>query len=561
LKAVEEKSLRRAIVGYHRPGDFHYFTLLSEGSEFLGQEDDPISTQAQFITLVTQVHEHYHLMQDLLQGFCWWTNHVSDLLAENVKTGIARSYSTEQRIAIPLWDRPEGPQTHFQVDPDAPFSMAQRLALEMASMERLAASSKLTASTLAEEVRLSPGFDALLPVEAYELTTLDLLECQAAMLTEIYINKLMVEQSARFAAGLADAFAPFYRVPLLPREYGRPLRILLAILEKFGVRFEMQDDAHPMYDQIAHGAVYFTLIFLLDYALHIPPDPLRLLTAFPDGATLQDLHPPLRFMTLAFLYASAVGTDREGTAKILRNEGLLYTEGAAILARFVNELRSGVREDKSVKTFFPFAYVTDWWIDELERESPLKMNFPDLHSLLMKAVQLRKDRPAEFLEMNPLGFDLSIGLPRIFITARGLRFLPYFAETQGAAVKADRGGEAEPDPQIASYLAEGYRTFLEGMNSGNWEHRDFPITLVPFRFIQAVLGREMYSRFAEAVLFRGKVRCPLTESLGAFVPCSARGVSCESIADPSGLPRSGCRLRTVVNDFWGNADRFEARSR
>jgi len=42
-----------------------------------------------------------------------------------------------------------------------------------------------------------------------------------------------------------------------------------------------------------------------------------------------------------------------------------------------------------------------------------------------------------------------------------------------------------------------------------------------------------------AILFEGELRCPLTQTIGACVPCGSRTPTCEGIADVGALPRAG----------------------
>jgi hypothetical protein len=81
--------------------------------------------------------------------------------------------------------------------------------------------------------------------------------------------------------------------------YLKPLRAMTHVFKAIGLQLESRSaNPHPLYSQIKYGTLYVVLSFFLDFALHLPPNPIGLLTKTPDIACQQDTYPPFRFINL-----------------------------------------------------------------------------------------------------------------------------------------------------------------------------------------------------------------------------------------------------------------------
>jgi hypothetical protein len=59
-------------LGYHKFGEYTFFNIFSEGIPYIGGGRKNFYTHEDFGALVTDVHESFHVMQEMLQGFCLW---------------------------------------------------------------------------------------------------------------------------------------------------------------------------------------------------------------------------------------------------------------------------------------------------------------------------------------------------------------------------------------------------------------------------------------------------------------------------------------------------------
>lgn len=201
-----------AILGYHRLGEYHYFTVFPEGAYWLGDcKDETYHTHESFASLITAIHEHYHLMQDMLQGFCLWNWSVEDELASYVSLRIAE-IPPKQPVQFPLWHNPEKRDSSFLVDLRDPLSLAQKYYYERNFVREVAISSDRSKRLIETEVKSSPNLGSWLSNDAYSLTTMDMLECHAALLTELFISKLVVEHPERFSAKIVNDLSPLFRL-------------------------------------------------------------------------------------------------------------------------------------------------------------------------------------------------------------------------------------------------------------------------------------------------------------------------------------------------------------
>jgi hypothetical protein len=530
-----------ALLGYHMPGTHHYVTALPEGNAFLGQGDERFLTSDAFIGLVTAVHEHYHLMQELLQGFSWWRQDTLDRF-----TRAATTVAPLGSKRIPQLETPDATTKQMTFSSD-PASFARAWSFELANIDRGATSPLLTRNLLEMEVMMSEWLAPFLSPEAFELTTLDLMECHAALLTELYISKLIAEHPEKFHRKVLSDHESLFRVAQLPEGYQRPLQVLLRILEAGHVKLGIGSDRHPMYQGIRHAPIYLLLAFLLDYALHLPPDPSLLYSATRDAAAAQDTHPPFRFINLGFLWLFGLTGGSSDTKKLLSSERRYYSDAAPYLAEEVNRMHAGVRARGAPATFFGLQETTNMWREKFD-DPPLGEWFPLYDAIRRASWRRRFENPAVWIDLQPLNFDLSIQLPRVMIAGEQLQAFPYFADTEGGLSSAN----------VADRLAEMSRPYYETLMLGQWQKRnDIPATMYPMRFIDEMISREMLYGLATSILFTGTMRCPLTEGLGRFVPCAPRTGACERITEFSSLPREGCALRDSGARF-GGVDRYQS---
>jgi hypothetical protein len=533
-------------LGYHTVGSHHYFTVLGEGNTFLGKANELFLTRESFTGLVTAVHEHYHLMQEFLQGYSWWRQDAQDQFAA-LALEVANDREGEQ--PIPLFRPPDTSAKKVDIDRKNPHgSFAQAKWLELWNINRYATEARYTRLLLESEIRESPELARFVSHEAFELTTLDLMECHAAVLTELYVNSLIAEHPHKFHGPVVSDLAALFRVDKMLPTYLRPLRVLLHVCEAVGLRFALPEgNVHPIYANIRHAPLYLALAFLLDYALHVPPDPLELLKRFPDTATQQDIYPPFRFFDLAFLWAFEQVRLDPPQASRLRSEAHYYSDVSEFLAGSVNRMHGLVRGAGAPPTFFDLRTTTNMWRSKFD-DTPLGSMFPLYDRVRRASWEYRSEHPDAWFRLDPLSFDTTVELPRVVVTPQGMAGFPYFVDHESKLTKET----------LAAALGEMARPHFEAMYTSRWEKRDdVPATMYPARFVEETLAREMLYRLADTILFRGKMRCPLTEGLGRFVPCQPRNRTCEKVRDFSSLPASGCALRTV-GDHFGGIDRFKA---
>lgn len=541
-----ENSTGHAILGYHSPGDYFYFSMSREGHERFGIDTKNYKSSDSFVGLISAVHEHYHLMQELTQGLSWWRQHTGDWLALHV-SAITRDRQSE--IEYPLWDKPRKPPTTMKVEVGNPLWYAKRLSFDLDIVDRQMDYPELTASLLDAELRASPHFSQVLIDEVYTLTTMDLLECHAAVLTELYISQLLVDYPDRFDRSTARQLESAFRLKAMPRQYGKALRALIRILDVFHIRSEMHPSAHESYSHIDHGDVYVVLAFLLDYALHVPPHITDMLTAHPDGCTMQDIYPPMRFLSLAILYAALLA-ERSRAGDHYAREDELYSVMSGLLAQRVNRLRASARPPspatgRPIATFFEMGAVTQWWLDQIG-STAFNVYFPEVYSVYRRCIEFRLSTPDLMLSLKPPYFDYKVQLPKIVLTPRGLIPFPYFTTPEEL-----RSPDPEnPTAELLEYIERGNSLLAKGLRSGDWQtdqEGEFADTFVPFKFIESLMAREIYHRLALSILHRGTFRCPLTDSIGRYVPCSVRTEDCENITRLNLLPAEGCKAREIID--------------
>ena len=540
-----------AVLGYHEPGEFHYFSIFNEGI-WLGEDSkEKFDSTEKFAGLVTAIHEHYHLIQELQLGFNWWRQITEEkVLAELL--GYSEFKKADWAIRFPLWPDAQLDTPALEGEITDPLLHAKRAVFQLHQIDKSYTSNTVTRRSIDWESEASPDFRSRINQDLYDLTIHDLIECQAAILTEILISKMLVESPEKFNKRIVEKLSPLFRVNLMPEEYGKPLRGLLHILSTAGMRFEFPKEAkaHQFYSHIENGELYVLLSFLLDYALHIPPDPLEIYSEVLDLGALQDIHPPLRFLSLCIVLLAEVYNNKYGNKNKLLSEKLLYSDASKVLSDLVNRMHSGANPGRP-RTFFSIEETTKMW-GRVFKEAPLQDNFPELSILRGNCIAHRISGMDQWID--PLSMALKVGLPRVVITNKGLRSMPYIRDEKKELGDLTRKEQIE-------FLKEAYIDDYTGFTTGSMEEKNgkFPATLVPFRFVEEKLAHKMLCKFASALLIKGKMRCPLTESIGRYVPCKSRGSHCELIDNFTLLPVKNCLLRERIEQQFKDINRFEKR--
>jgi hypothetical protein len=552
-------------LGYHRPGDYFYHVLMPSPVYALGGvKDHDISSPDEFAALAVGVHEHFHLMQEMLQGYCLWRQSTLDSLAVSVAEAVRRLPAGDT-VVYPLWDKPVPSPSSIAVDWDNPLSLAKHDALELERCDQLFSYPELTQNLLEAEVEAGPQLAAFLADDAYQLTTRDMIECHAALLTEFYLQSRLTTEPERFKGANVESLTDLFQVERMPETYGRPLRVLVHIFEKFGIRFQMPPSAFEVYSRIKHGSYYLFLAFLLDYALHIPPDPFALYNRVADGATLQDTYPPMRFINLLLHSAIELKTDAHRRNQALSSEAGLYDQASTLLTDCINEMHRRFRmKTRSVlggllphttgeppDTFFTFVETTERWRDTLA-SNRTRILFPPVWRMYDKAIEFRKQQADSWFKPNLLEFDTTVGLPILVDTGQGLHFEPYLT--------ADNA----PDEETLKRLAQkGMETYYRVMHLGEeWQavpDPGLPSTVAPFPYIESVMARSAFHRLALTILLGHEMRCPLTESVGRALPCKKKAAVCRRIPSLGSLLSEGCWLRDTLTQLFIEPERLDQR--
>jgi hypothetical protein len=550
----------QAPLGYHLPGAFHYFTQFTENMTWLGSRaDQSFTSHTSFGALVTAAHEYHHFLQEMLQGFSWWRANVQDDLSVHI-SALVNELEPHSTLFFPLWDRTNEPI--LRRGTESALDAAKMLAVDLKMIDDWAVSSETTANYLALETAKYPDFEKMLNEDFYALTTLDLAECHAALLTELFVSKMAVETPARFNSAVVSDFEPVFRLSQMAKNYGRPFRVVTRIFEYWGLSqlLTFSKPVHPMYDRVKYGQLYLLTAFLLDYALHLPPNARSLFEAHKEPTTVFDLHPPLRFISLALLLVVEVATNRHGWRNKMLTESRLYEDADPALANLINETRA-VERRSSVKysdrrdvpnTFASMRDVTQQWQSQWQR-SKIRGRFKEIDDLRIRCVGFRQSHPDSWFKLDPHGVGTTLKIPQTAATSEGVNILPYISDP----------GISNKD-ELEKYLKAMIERALNAQVQGQWESEevaDLPSTLFPWRFVIESTEYEMFQSFGRMVLDQGCMRCPLTIGIGRVVRCENRTRQCERIDDPRTLPKQNCRLRSLIEQYFGKAERFIPKGR
>lgn len=553
---------KKTTLGYHRPGDFYSHVLLPKLVYNFGSVGDAITTTDEMAALIVSVHEHFHIMQEMLQGYSWWRQSTLDELASHVSR-LLQKQPPSGVLPYPLWHKPTPLPTALALDERDSADCAKKAILQLERCDQLLSYPELTRMLIEAELQGTPELAKFLNDDCFLLTTLDLFECQAAILTQFFIELRLTEMPTRFSRRAAEEVAGLYQIDNMPDTYNRPLRILAHVFDMFGIKFAIVPSAHPVYSQMRNGIYYFLLCFLIDYALHIAPDPIDLCNRVPDGATLQDTYPPMRFINLLFHTAIELNFNTHGGKKSLTNESELYKAGSSILANCINDMHSqyrkktgpvfkrlfGKKVEKTTLTFFSMEVTTNMWITKLAGCETAAL-FPDAWAVKDKALRLRLSNPNIWFNLSLFGFNSMVGMPLLIDSGIGLHFEPYLASK-----------EELPEDELKKLLEISFNIYHRVMVNGEewWSIPDPGLapTLLPFRFIESVIARLAHQRFALTAFVGQQLCCPLTESIGRALPCKQKKYECKAIHYPYALPNNNCWLRGLVRKHFIEPDRFK----
>jgi hypothetical protein len=549
-----------APLGYHVPGAFHYFTQFTENMTWLGSRgDQSFTSHTSFAALVTTAHEYHHLLQEMLQGFSWWRSNVQDDLSVRISEFV-NDLEPDSTLIFPLWNRSNEPT--LRRGTESALDAAKKLAVDLETIDDWAVSSETTENYLALEVAKYPDFGKMLNEDFYDLTTLDLAECHAALLTELFVSRMVVETPVRFNSAVVNDLESVFRLSQMAQNYGRPFRVVTRIFEYWGLAqlLTFSKPVHPMYDRVKYGQLYLLTAFLLDYALHLPPNATNLFVAHKEPTTVFDLHPPLRFISLALLVVVEIATNRHGWRNKMINESRLYEDADSALATLINETRAAERRS-SVKysnrqdvpnTFASMRDVTQQWQSQWQT-SRIRGRFKEIDDLRIRCVDFRQAHPGSWFKLDPHGVGTTLQIPQTAATSEGVNILPYISDP----------GFSNKD-EVQEYLKTMIERALNAQVLGQWDSQevaDLPSTLFPWRFVIQSVEYEMFQSFGRMVLDRGCMRCPLTIGIGRIVRCEKRTRQCERIDDPQTLPKENCRLRSLIEQYFGKAERFIPKGR
>ncbi|MGW6918271.1 hypothetical protein ACWGB8_31335 [Kitasatospora sp. NPDC054939] len=527
---------RGTTLGYHYPGDYHFFVRVAHADRFLGQaESSRVRDVGAAIGLVTGMHEHVHLIQSRTCGFLLWLDQVKD----EVATAVGQVVGEARGIGgTPPWHRPEVPPSAYTTDGSA-FGNAVYASYARDQAENFLHGSGVTAGLLDAEADDAPNLRQWFPGEAWTLTTHDLLEAQAAMAAEWQLEKLMRLQPNQVDPKAADSASGSFRVAALPATYGKALHIITHLLDRMGIT--VRPASAGVATRIPRGELYPLTIFLLDYALHTPPDPLEMRASFNnDTAAMEDIHPPFRFLMLSLLTALEMAKGKHSVA----DPDDFYGPTDAHLSALVNAMHEGVRDpnDRSAryrtlwpKSFYSIRETTDQWLT-LTADGAGDGRYHLLNRLDQASLKFRNDHGADLYLGDLLAIHTATGLPIVRETPKGLAAVPFFSSVR----------ELTPE-EVNRQAEEVMREYLAGPD---WDKptTDTP-TGNPWPFLQEAVKRRIDQDGARLFFEGGPVRCPLTVGLGANLPCGPRRRACEEVTRVDDLPSEGCRMRQQIIDL------------
>jgi hypothetical protein len=549
--------------GYHNIGDFHYFTALPEAAQWLGsRKEDTFETHDSFLSLITTVHETYHVMQELQSALCCWASIVRDDLAAAVLTRADKPFLSEalrgDDLAAAVLKK------IIETEGKKPTVNIKAVSEEEAFVDKLINSSEVSRALL--EAEIPPQFADSLP-SLFELTGHDLLECHAAILTELYIAKLMKGQPDAFSRPIVDDMSVCFRVPLMSG-YSRPLEIFRQLVGR-GANFDTVNRQHPLYPHCQYGAEYSLLAFILDFALHVPSGHLA---GEPDyysrTSAVEDVVPVCRFIKMVFALPCCFLLTRQRGSLMNLDPGSLYSSLGKDLVQVINvsnmiaraqNLRStrtlpSVSElvtlprNKILKrlnlqeckdSFIGFDGTTSGWIDRYQRH---KFNsvFTRIYSVRRKALRARSSDPGGFFTASSPDIIYGVtGLQGYYRTPRGTEMMPPWFTNEEV--------ELDPPENVNGFVGNILK-FLRSRKKGKTSTTVTTFAMSPYGFLPEVIAHETLLEVARMLYRHKPMQCPLTTDKLDFYPCPTRNASCNSIAELNQFPVGDCIARRTIED-------------
>lgn len=318
--------------------------------------------------------------------------------------------------------------------------------------------------------------------EIFELTSRDLLECHASINTEFFINRAMQATPKRFSLEVAKQFESMYKVMELSDEHKRPLKLEINL---FGNYIGSQNYTHPYYKNIENPWVYYLTGFLIDYALHIPPEPLLIYAKNYDICTLEDILPPIRFIKLLFAFWNLMKLNTIDS-NILLNESKYYSHVSKALCDEANRMNKVAREkngDEAI-TFYDLNETSSMWKEYLK-----SMKFGGLFSrgidVRVRALDFRIDHPSHYIENLPYMLQIASKIPILYIRGDKLHIIPYIDSEY-----------VDPDSD------EIFKDAVELTKALNYEIdykeserlKDKPDTFAPFRYMEDIVRENLFNQ-------------------------------------------------------------------
>jgi len=468
------------------------------------------------------------MLQERLQGFSCWRAFLTDRMAEGVSTILKETPNAIQTKDIPLFVKPKVHGDRITIDAGWPFGDALQAQFDRESLDRASLSDVVTRQELLRQIEIDQEFEKLCTEETLSLTTLDLIEGHAALLTEYWILKRMDEEPDRFDETVVKNSQSIFRVESMPALYSKALKVLLHMMKWAGLRFELEDWSASFYSKMKHGEVYELAMFLIDYSLHIPPYPAQRSPV--DRNHLWDIHPPLRFV--AFCLAAIQGFKQRD--KTLFHSDLLYSKGSESLARRANQSRPS----SGPLTFLSYEDTNKMWWQLLD-VWPLKEEFPEIHAIRRACAKHRLDYPSHWARNSPLTTAMKCNLPLISLTPHGAIPYAYFSDewmSKFTAVELEAYQQPDPHSTLEQVLEKTAH---------------LPATFMIARILEESVRHQMLHRGASMMLSSGQMSCPLTDEIGSYFGCPVRTFSCKFLTSPDGLPSEKCRLRNIFERYFG----------
>jgi hypothetical protein len=519
--------------------------LLPEGARALDQfPEELFQSPEDFLGLVSALHETYHVFQSLVLG-------ASSTVVTSQDKFVANFRKATRTRAEQDWIRVKVSQG------------------TCASYQRMFYCPDDARVLYEHEARLNPTAAALLR-SLPDLTTKDLLECQAALLTEVYFSRRRAAQPDAYDPD-QDGLGPAYRLEEL-QDYNRPL---LFFRERLGrvlnlETFSTASAGDRLYPFCPNIAQYKLLNFLLDFALHIPP--LDMSGVDPSTLTvyMEDLNPVVRFVKLLVALscdiAESVYNPNWRGPRFL-NLDTLYSEAAQRLAHWIDignllaisENRRTMRVQPSGQELFPLdraeilealrlsdapvtfplpSETSTMWLDVYEEIELLPDCFR-LRAIRKAAMKARESRPDTFNFWRPMEFFPTVGLPVFFLGPQGA----YQGATSSLIWKVEKDeffvgdSELQRFSMVVSYEMDDGQVRVEGQVG------------LPYGVLDQIAMREVFGAICDSQVQQTRMACPLAVGRLQFRGCPARTELCSHIAVPDELLAQDCMARWLYTAY------------